>query len=605
MHNLEFIRSSRSHHRHIVSYLSVVVVASEYNLLFPLAEMDLEQFLDKKVQGLQLLDLITEARNIVGALEFLHGMLQTNHPGLACCHNDLKPANILVFKEPDSSPALTWKIADFGISVIAEPDEQPSAGIDETTATARTIHEQPPRNASTYQAPEVCHGGDIGRRSDVWSMGCILVRILALGIDGQAGLKALDDARGQDDAQQDYEHDYFHRGSPPQLNPHIKEWLNGLPQRSPLDLPAGLPAEFCIEFQSLLLSMLAIPKRDRPAAETVFQRLNRIRQLTPRHIRITAQTAPIHRIGTPTSSPTSQGNLSQKSTPISTASSQQPIPVRYIVDAILTDQMDDLSNLLSRGTNIDELHEGDRPLIHAARRRNIAAIVLLQRHKPALDVVTPGSDGQTPLAIASTQGDPELVDLLLEMGAPIDERSGTAMTPLMYAARWGHHKAVNTLLNQGADCQLYSSAGWSALHYAIHGPGGGDLVALFIERVDVDIPTEADRETPLLMLVKLYRNMPQWWDKYEALLRGNANVNKQDSHGYSPLLIAIEDDVVELAKDLINRRGAALPPNFSQIPMSSDMARLVKRAAKSTGQRRDSSLSLTTTRYSLSLSKSR
>lgn len=65
------------------------------------------------------------------------------------------------------------------------------------------------------------------------------------------------------------------------------------------------------------------------------------------------------------------------------------------------DEMDDVNNLLIRGSNIEEMHEGNRPLLYAVKRKKIAAVKILRYHEPALDVDKPGRDGETPLAIAS------------------------------------------------------------------------------------------------------------------------------------------------------------------------------------------------------------
>lgn len=77
------------------------------------------------------------------------------------------------------------------------------------------------------------------------------------------------------------------------------------------------------------------------------------------------------------------------------------------------------------------------------------------------------------------------------MGAPTDGTSADGVTPLMHATQWGHYQVVALLLDKGADCQVYSSEGWTSLHYAVHGLGGGGLIHLLIERgIGVDIPTD-------------------------------------------------------------------------------------------------------------------
>lgn len=562
--------------------------------------MDLDQFLRGKFSAMpefSLADLIEEARNVVGALVVLHGMLQTDRPNLACCHNDLKPANILVFRGPDSSPVGTWKIADFGISVIAEPDEKPSTIPGMSPAPTPTVNVRPARPASTYQAPEVSFDGEIGRKSDVWSIACILVRILALGIDGFDGLKALDTARGQPTAgEPDYGHDYFHRGSPAYLNPHVEQWLISLPKRA----IAGAPTDFLSQSSELLLSMLSISKWDRPSAKVVFQQLYQIERSAPNYNRSSMTlTRPV--TNTPSTSKRSHSDSrSQGSTPLSSPSApSQPLSVKYLVEAIVSGQVHDLQAVLHTGVNVEEEYEGERPLLYAVKAKSVAAVEMLRQHAADLDLETADKESQTPLMLAAAQGNPEMVDILLSMNASVDGKAIKGLTPLMLAARKGNLQVVMTLLNQGANRERYSPIGWNALHYAIHGDGGGDMIKLFIEQMDVDSPTEGDGDTPLMMLCKLYRGTPHWSDKFNAILSGRPDINKTsiiDQH--TPLSIAIEEDYVELADQLINERGAMIPPIYhrksSINSLSLDMAKVVRKAKEmqeSTSQRRSSTLS--------------
>ncbi|RJE24916.1 hypothetical protein PHISCL_02748 [Aspergillus sclerotialis] len=576
--------------------------------------MDLDRFLQGQFSTMcdfSLIDLIREARNVVGALVFLHEMLQIDYPGSACCHNDLKPANILVFRDPDSSPVGTWKIADFGISGIGKPVEQQSGTVGMPQAVTPSINAPPARPASTYQAPEVSHGGEIGRRSDVWSLGCVFVRIWALGIDGLDGLKTLDAARGQPAiGEPDYRHDYFHRGSPPYLNPHIQQWLDALPTRA----TAGAPTDFWSQSRNLLLSMLSISRQDRPSAKGVFDQLCHIERRAPNY-RITSIT-----ITEPTSaSPgTSKGSHSDSRTPLSpqlssSSVSSQPLPVKYLVEAIVSGQVHDLKTILHTGVNVEEEYEGERPLLYAIKANSVTAVEALREHAAGLDVETADRASQTPLVLAAAQGNPEMVDILLSMGANINGTSNTGLTPLMLAARWGHLEVVMTLLNQKANCEVYSPNGWNALHYAVHGHGTGKIIKLLIKQMDVDSPTVGGGDTPLIILCKLYRGTAHWPDKFTALLSGGPDANKTDITGqHSPLSIAIEGNYVELAEYLIKERGAILPSiyhrrsSISSLPL--DMAKVVRKAKEmeeSASPRRNSVFSQSSTRFSGIWHKSR
>lgn len=74
--------------------------------------------------------------------------------------------------------------------------------------------------------------------------------------------------------------------------------------------------------------------------------------------------------------------------------------------------------------------------------------------------------GWAPLHYAATNGQPQVVQLLLDHYAYVDAESPNGSTPLMMAAKYGTSDAVKVLLDAGADPTLKNALGLSALDFA-------------------------------------------------------------------------------------------------------------------------------------------
>lgn len=290
-HNLLMLNSSLSRHDHIVRYLAIIIVGDpgstkEFNILMPLATMNLEKFLYEEPSLLpkfDIKDLLQQTACIADAIAWLHGGLPIKDRRFICCHMDLKLDNILVYLDRNvkDEPVGKWKIADFGISTLKELETKPKSqqrhrsqnltvqSPANTLAylTARATATRPP---AAYQAPEVSRGNEVGRSSDVWSFGCILFQVLIRAAGpGTQKLLELDQLRQlEDDRVTPHPTDYFfrERGYEKYLNPHVKDWLEA-PWK-------GLSVSFrdrhfVHNCKELNLKMLGIDPARRPKASQV------------------------------------------------------------------------------------------------------------------------------------------------------------------------------------------------------------------------------------------------------------------------------------------------------------------------------------------------
>ncbi|KAI9040381.1 uncharacterized protein KD926_008338 [Aspergillus affinis] len=557
MKNLSLLRASLSKHEHIVSCLATVTIGRDFNILFPWANMDLDKFLEGRYRELSseftLHDLMSEMLKLAGALSFLHRGLQPLKQ--KCRHRDLKPSNILLFFRR-GFPVGQWKISDFGISIIDEPDQGPTTTISEfVNNNTYPVMDEPRYPNSTYQPPEVHMEIPFGRRSDVWSFGCILMRVLAFGLGGEEGLRSLDEQRTLHDGNPKNMNDRFYRVSPLALNPQVESWLTVLPSQYPQYRQATE------KYADLIFRMLSLDKEARPITDTVYTELDSILNLVPSDYSI------------------KNANDSATRSSISGPPSHNGITatVASLVKAIKGKDSDDIKTLLHGKVMVEETYDGDRPLIHAIRHFP-EAVRMLQTYRPELDLETPDSNGNTPLKLAVETRNAHWVKVLLDAGVNINAPSKDGLTPLMAAAKDGSGSMIEPLLFRGADCKAYSSCGYTCFHYAaINSMTGIEAIRPFIERVDVDITTEPGGRTPLLLLIYNYTNTALWWKKFKYLVAAGADINKADESKTTPLSEAVRKHAVELAEVLLDCKaiyGEKPPPRNSFSGMNKVLKRI-------------------------------
>jgi ankyrin repeat protein len=137
-----------------------------------------------------------------------------------------------------------------------------------------------------------------------------------------------------------------------------------------------------------------------------------------------------------------------------------------MLNLAIKDKSNDVISFLlaNQSTDVDISNKfGETPLMIASIEGNLPLVkALVQVRKAKLDHI-----GWTPLHYASSRGHLEVAQFLLANGAIVDSMSPGNTTPLMMAVQSGNEQLVKLLLDKGADIQLRNTNGLTALDIAV------------------------------------------------------------------------------------------------------------------------------------------
>jgi ankyrin repeat protein len=134
-----------------------------------------------------------------------------------------------------------------------------------------------------------------------------------------------------------------------------------------------------------------------------------------------------------------------------------------LIDAARRDRAAKVATLLADGAGVDEPKtdgSGKTALFAACKRGHIEVVTILI--DAGANVNQGKNDGRTPLYVACEKGLTEIVAKLIAANADVNKADNTGVTPLLIACQKGHTKVVTTLIAANASVSHVSNRGAGA-----------------------------------------------------------------------------------------------------------------------------------------------
>jgi|SRR5579884_2045525 len=178
-----------------------------------------------------------------------------------------------------------------------------------------------------------------------------------------------------------------------------------------------------------------------------------------------------------------------------------------VADAAMRGERESVQNLLKQGADVNARQgDGSTALHWAAYRDDLNMAKMLISAGADMKVRTRLGD-LTPLMMAAKNGNAEMIRLMLDAKADVNETSANGTTTLMFAAASGDAASVQLLLDRGADVNAKDiTNGQTAVMFAAAG-GRTEAVKLLAQRgADLNAITKVSQIIPMAERYKKLTN---------------------------------------------------------------------------------------------------
>ncbi len=162
--------------------------------------------------------------------------------------------------------------------------------------------------------------------------------------------------------------------------------------------------------------------------------------------------------------------------------------------------------------------------------------------------------GKTLLMVASENGNNNIIDLLLENGADINEKDKSGSDALYYAALNGRKEAVALLLDKGAS-MLNKKGLMNRSVITAFGKNDKEIIKIMLDK-GLDVNGDVYEKIPLLLW--LVKN--KYFDGAKTIIENGANTETQDTDGQNTLDYALASTNKEFIEYLKSKKSAIDKP---------------------------------------------
>ena len=182
-------------HPHIVTHLATWTRDGRYYMLFPYAQCDLREYMSQnKFAEKNAFWLLEQFHGMAEAVKRIHNLSFPEIPSSSLTattpasgerrtawHHDIKPENILFFKDNSSSCGM-FRFSDWGSAKV-------------NVYRTRSYNTKNPIGTLTYEPPEQIYNGQTSRPYDLWSLGCVFLELLVWAVFGWESAEQFSDQR--------------------------------------------------------------------------------------------------------------------------------------------------------------------------------------------------------------------------------------------------------------------------------------------------------------------------------------------------------------------------------------------------------------------------